>query len=153
MGGLFSAPDDRDRKTAEFEAFEGSFILIEKYVQNNTRGLSDRFRREYRLASSRPNVYLNWHNVLVQHMNPHREGMGYVEAIRKTGKLLKTAKDQSRGADRQAFNEVHRSVDRLIDLRSKELDPKLAFLGFVIWGGDQYNNHKAVVDAWKQFSQ
>ncbi|XP_054156988.1 uncharacterized protein LOC128955348 isoform X2 [Oppia nitens] len=152
MGQLLStASDDRHRKVVEYDIFDNSFVLIERYNKNNTNGVAERFRREYQLAANRDKGYLNWHKVLTSHL--HSNGMGYVDAIRKTGHLLKQAKKSSNGKDKKSFNEIHNSVKRLIELRNRELDPKLSILGWVIWGGDQYNSHKYVIDAWKQFGQ
>lgn len=151
MGLFQSTPvDNRDRKTIEYEVFDNSFQLIEKYVKVNTRGLCQRFRREYDSATKR---VLDWSRVFDRALRNGRQNMGYIEAIKVTAKLLRDARQSADRSDRRAIDQIYRSVDRLVQLRKEELDPKLAIFCIVLWGGDAYNSHKVVVDAWTHFKR
>ncbi|XP_054157617.1 uncharacterized protein LOC128955963 [Oppia nitens] len=125
------------RKYLESDIFDKSFVLIEKYSKNT--GLSSRYRWE-RSTAKQENRLINWHNVLIGQLSTG--GMGYVAAIRKTGELLKQAMKSSNRLDENDFNDVYNSVEQLIQLRNRESKPNLSILGWVIWGGHQYNSHK-----------
>ncbi|CAG2175380.1 unnamed protein product, partial [Oppiella nova] len=57
--------DKRHRKAIEYEVFDKSFALIEKYSKESTNGLSKRFQRDYRRRKAR----MNWHKVWGRELN------------------------------------------------------------------------------------
>jgi hypothetical protein len=157
MGQSYTHFESDDRKAIEYDIFDKSFQLIEKYVKN-ANGLRENFNKEYSLAiNNNKNGYLNWHKVMPKQLKGVK-GMAYIEAIKTVANLLKKAENNHRTSgsnsdDRLRFREVYELIDRLIDIRENELNPELSCLCLAIIKGDKYKSHEPVVNAWKEFRQ
>jgi hypothetical protein len=155
MGQNYTHFESNDRKTIEYQIFDKSFQLIEKYVKK-TNGFRKNFNKEYEFAiNNNRNAYLNWHKVMPKQLKGVK-GMAYLEAIKTVANLLKIAENNHRRSgsdDRLRFREVYELIDRLIDIRENELKPELSCFCWTIIKGDKYESHEPVINAWKEFRQ
>lgn len=65
-----------EQKSIEYNIFDKSFALIEKYNKDDAKGLRDAFNREYEWNTiNEGDGDLNWHKIMPKHMQVVSSGI------------------------------------------------------------------------------
>ena len=156
MGQNATTIECEQLQSYEYNIFDKSFALIQKYIEGDTTGIRDAFNREYEWNHvNEGDGDLNWHKIMPRHLQGSY-GSAYIPAIQIVGVLLKEAEAVSgqsddRFKDKPKFREIYRLVDQLYDLREREVRPEIQCFCLTLKKGYDFQNHEFIMKAWDEF--